>query len=62
MKVNESIRYGKLPYWRHNGHTAVCSERIDLEDGTADCTLVCECGDTWIVAQGVDHSEVPDEG
>lgn len=62
MKLHEHVTYNKIPYWKHNGHTACVTERTDLEDGTADCTLTCECGCSWVVAVGVDHSEPAPEG
>lgn len=51
-----------MPYWGHNGHTAQVLDRTESDDGTADITLSCECGESWSVAIGVEDSEVPPEG
>jgi hypothetical protein len=54
MELAETITYGRLPYWRHNGHTATVTNRQEYDDGTADVTLLCNCGDTWQISEGVD--------
>lgn len=58
MKLGATHRFGRIPYWKHNGHTATVVGRIEYPDGTADVEMECDCGaDTWRVAVGVDHSE-----